>query len=85
MNPQHFQAHAGHGCTGGAVGTPIHPPQVQEGFHQLTVQPMLEAWMDTVKRDMVQRQDQMMQMMRLEMMQARPTMTRGLYGLLPSY
>ena len=85
MNPQHFQAHVGHGCTGGAVGGAIHPPQAQEGFHQLTVQPMLEAWMDTVKRDMVQRQDQMMQMMRLEMMQARPTMTRGLYGLLPSF
>ena len=57
MNPQHFHAHVGHGCTGGGVGGTLHPPQAQEGFHQLTVQPIMEAWMDTVRRDMVQRQD----------------------------
>ena len=46
---------------------------------------MLEAMLENVKRDLQQKQDMMMQMLRVEMLQARPLLGRGAYGLLPSF
>ena len=53
----------------------------------MTVQPVLEAWVEGIKKDMLQRQDIMFQMLRAEMMQARPPMGMGRapYGLYPSF
>ena len=70
----------GPGVPGDAGGAPVQGPhggvQVQgphsQGFQQLTVQHMLEAWMDNVRRDMMQRQDSMIQGLRMEMQQTRP-------------
>ena len=69
---------AGHTCCG-------HHSAEAVSFQQPTVQPVLEAWIESVKRDMLQKQDQMLQMMRMEMLQARPPLVRGAYGLLPSF
>ena len=55
------------------------------GFQVPTVQPMLEAWLEGVKKEMAQKQELMFQMMRMEMMQARHPMGRGAFGLLPSF
>ena len=55
------------------------------GFQLPTVQPVLEAWAEGLKKDLFQRQDLMLQMMRMEMLQARPPLGRGGYGLLPSF
>ena len=55
-----------------------------QGFQLPTVQPVLEAWAESVKKDLLQRQDLMLQMLRMEM-QARPPLGRGAYGLLPSF
>ena len=56
------------------------------GFQTATVQPMLEAWMEGVKKEMIQKQELMFQMLRMEMMQPRaPMLGRGAYGLLPSF
>ena len=68
-----------HGC-----GNPNADPQVV-GFQLPTVQPVLEAWAEGLKKDLFQRQDLMLQMMRMEMLQARPPLRRGGYGLLPSF
>ena len=58
----------------------------QGGFQLPTVQPMLETWMESVRKDMLQKQDLMFQVMRMEMMQARtPMLGRGPFGLLPSF
>ena len=47
---------------------------------------MLEAWLENAKKDMAQKQEIMLQMLRMEMLQARhPTLGRGVYGLLPSF
>ena len=46
---------------------------------------MLEAWLESVKKKMNQKQEVMFQMMRMEMMQARNPMGRGAFGLLPSF
>ena len=56
-------------------------------FQLPTVQPALEAWMESVKKDMAQKQDLMFQVLRMEMLQqARPPLVgRGAYGLLPSF
>ena len=54
------------------------------GFQVLTVQPMLEAWLEGVRKEIIQKQEFMFQIMRMEMMQARNLMGRGAYGLLPS-
>jgi hypothetical protein len=56
-------------------------------FQLPTVQPVLEAWMESVKKDMVQKQDLMFQVLRMEMLQqSRPPLVgRGAYGLLPSF
>ena len=56
------------------------------GFQVPTVQPMLEAWLEGVKKEMSQKQELMFQMMRMEMMQARqPSLGRGAYGLHASF
>ena len=56
------------------------------GFQVPTVQPMLEAWLEGVKKEMSQKQELMFQMMRMEMMQVRhPSLGRGAYGLHPSF
>ena len=72
---------AGHTCCGHLSAD--HAQAV--GFQQPTVQPVLEAWIESVKKDMLQKQDQMLQMLRMEMLQARPPLGRGAYGLLPSF
>ena len=42
--------------------------------------------MEGVKKEMIQKQELMFQMLRMEMMQPRPQMLgRGAYGLLPSF
>ena len=42
--------------------------------------------MESVRKDMLQKQDLMFQVMRMEMMQARtPMLGRGPFGLLPSF
>ena len=76
---------AAHHRTGGqphvdpAGGIP--PPA--EGFQTPTVQPLLEAWMESARKDMMQKQQELM--LHMLMMQARPPMLgRGAYGLLPS-
>lgn len=59
----------------------ILPPA--EGFQLPTVQPLLEAWMESARKDMMQKQQELM--LHMLMMQARPPMLgRGAYGLLPS-
>ena len=55
------------------------------GFQPPTVQPLLETWMENVKKDILQKQDLMFQVLRMEMLQARPSLGRGAYGLLPSF
>jgi hypothetical protein len=55
------------------------------GFQLPTVQPMLETLIESVKKDMLQKQDLMFQVLRMEMLQARPPLGRGAYGLLPSF
>ena len=57
------------------------------GFQPLTVQPVLEAWVEGIKKDMLLRQELMFQMLRTEMLQARPPMGMGRspHGLYPSY
>ena len=55
------------------------------GFQPPKVQPMLETWIESVKRDMLQKQELMFQVLRMEMLQARPPLWRGAYGLLPSF
>ena len=56
------------------------------GFQVPTVQPMLEAWLENTKKEMAQKQEIMLQMLRMEMLQARaPMLGRGAYCLLPSY
>ena len=46
---------------------------------------MLEAWVEGVKKDLLHKQELMMQVLRMEMMQTRPPLGRGAYGLLPSF
>ena len=56
------------------------------GFQVPTVQPMLEAWLENAKKEMAQKQEIMLQLMRMEMLQARPPILgRGACGLLPSF
>ena len=63
---------------------PVFPGQ---GFQVPTVQPMLEAWLEGVKKDLSQKQEIMFQVMRMEMLQARQPLLggRGPYGLIPSF
>ena len=76
-------------CTcqaGHKSGTANAGPQAVD-FQLPTVQPVLEAWMESVKKDMAQKQDLMFQVLRMEMLQqARPPLVgRGAFGLLPSF
>jgi hypothetical protein len=57
-----------------------------QGFHPPTVQLTLEAWLETMQKDMMHRQDTMMQMLRAEMLQPRqPLLSRGPFGLHHSF
>ena len=66
------------------AGHTIADPQAL-GFQPPTVQPLLETWMESVRKDMLHKQDLMFQVLRMEMLQARPPLGRGAYGLLPSF
>ena len=69
------------GCAHG-----LRVPATPESFQVPTVQPLLEAWLEGVKKEMAQKQELMLQMVRMEMMQARqPMLGRAAYGLLPSF
>ena len=81
-------------CTAGREPSPAPVPCMNSqqhesqpvGFQVPTVQPMLEAWLENTKKEMAQKQEIMLQMLRMEMMQARaPMLGRGAYGLHPSY
>ena len=55
------------------------------GFQMSTVQPMLEALVGKMKEEMQQKQDLMLQAIRMEIMQARPPFLRSPYSLPHSY
>ena len=82
-----------HGSNGGQAAEgalpeapKVLPTQCSQGFQSPTVQHSLEAWLENVKREMMLRQDTMLQLLRVEMMQPRPPMLgRGGYGLHPSF
>ena len=82
--PSHGHGHVQPVSEHGGLGMPVFPGQ---GFQVPTVQPMLEAWLEGVKKDLSQKQEIMFQMMRMEMLQARQPLIggRGPYGLLPSF
>ena len=63
----------------------VHGQEQSLGFQVPTVQPLLETWLEGVRKEMNQKQEFMFQMMRMEMMQARNPMGRGAFGLLPSF
>ena len=76
---------AGHAVSDSCVHSP-QTPATPESFQVPTVQPLLEAWLEGVKKEMAQKQELMLQMVRMEMMQARqPMLGRAAYGLLPSF
>ena len=85
------QACHGHCCGGGHTTDPACSSSQQAQSHPLgfqvpTVQPMLEAWLENAKKEMAQKQEIMLQLMRMEMLQARPPILgRGACGLLPSF
>ena len=85
-DPVSHLASPGHACQAGHVCAHQDADHSQAvGFQLPTVQPVLEAWIENVKKEMLQKQDLMLQMLRMEMLQARPPLGRGAYGLLPSF
>ena len=78
-DPASHQAASNQSCTGSCQAG------LATGFQPPTVQPVLEAMMENVKKEMLQKQDFMLQMLRMEMLQARHPLGRGAYGLLPSF
>ena len=76
------------GCQSQTVFSSASTGHQTMGFQPLTVQPaVLEAWVEGIKKDMLLRQELMFQMLRSEMLQARPPMGMGRapHGLYPSY